>query len=135
MDTISRERRSANMSRIRSRDTSPEMIVRRLVHRLGYRYRLHVPHLPGKPDLVFPRLGCIVEVRGCFWHGHKGCIDSHIPKTRIDYWQPKLERNRLRDRNNRRALTRLGWRVCIVWECETANTKKLEMRLARFLAS
>ena len=121
------------MSRIRSRDTSPEMIVRRVAHALGYRYRLHVAGLPGKPDLVFPRLNRVVEVRGCFWHQHKGCIDSHIPKTRTEYWVPKLEGNQRRDRANQRKLQKLGWRVCIVWECQTRKTANLERRLIRFL--
>lgn len=121
------------MSRIRSRDTSPEMIVRRLVHSMGYRYRLHVAKLPGKPDLVFPRLQRIIEVRGCFWHQHPGCIDSHIPKTRIEYWGPKLARNQRRDEENERKLRELGWRVCVAWECEAKTTGKLSRRLARFL--
>jgi DNA mismatch endonuclease (patch repair protein) len=134
-DNLTPERRSANMSRIRSRDTSPELAVRRLVHRMGFRFRLHVPALPGKPDLVFPRLQRIIDVRGCFWHGHPGCIDSHIPRTRLEYWRPKLERNRRRDEENRRTLRRLGWRVCVVWECEVKNVKKLSRRLGRFLGA
>ena len=133
MDTISSERRSVNMSRIGSRDTSPELAVRRLVHGMGYRYRLHVAALPGKPDLVFPRLNRIIEVRGCFWHQHPGCIDSHIPKTRTEYWQPKLQRNQLRDADNAERLRRLGWLLLVVWECETADTESLAKRLVRFL--
>jgi DNA mismatch endonuclease (patch repair protein) len=121
------------MSRIHSRDTSPEMIVRRLVHGMSYRYRLHVANLPGKPDLVLPRLQRIIEVRGCFWHQHPGCIDSHIPKTRLDYWEPKLERNQRRDEENGRKLRVLGWKVLVVWECEGKDTGKLFKRLARFL--
>jgi DNA mismatch endonuclease (patch repair protein) len=121
------------MSRIRSRDTSPEMIVRRLVHAMGYRYRLHVAKLPGKPDLVFSRLKRIIEVRGCFWHRHSGCIDSHIPKTRREYWGPKLERNRRRDEENGRKLRKLGWQLYVVWECEAKGCGKLAKRLARFL--
>ncbi len=117
MDKLTPERRSANMSRLRSCDTSPEMIVRRLLHGMGYRYRLHVASLPGKPDIVLPRLNRIIEVRGCFWHQHKGCIDSHVPKSRIQYWGPKLEYNRRRDKNNERRLRRLG----------------LQARLAKFL--
>ncbi|MBI2687759.1 MAG: DNA mismatch endonuclease Vsr [Acidobacteria bacterium] len=133
MDTLTPERRSANMSRIRSRDTSPEMIVRRLVHAMGYRYRLHVGKLPGSPDMVFPRLKRIIEVRGCFWHQHPGCIDSHIPKSRLDYWWPKLEGNQRRDKDNGRKLRKLGWRVCVVWECETRTAGKLGKRLGKFL--
>jgi DNA mismatch endonuclease (patch repair protein) len=132
-DKLTPERRSANMSRIRSGDTSPELIVRRLVHGMGYRYRLHVAALPGKPDLVFPRLNRVIEVRGCFWHQHPGCIDSHIPKTRIEYWRPKLQRNQLRDADNGRKLRKLGWRLFVVWECETTDTGRLAKRLERFL--
>ena len=124
------------MRRIRSKNTSPEMTVRRLVHSMGYRYRLHVKDLPGKPDLVFPRLGKIIEVQGCFWHRHAGCIDSHIPKSRVSYWQPKLERNAERDRANLRSLKRLGWQVLILWECEIGRgSEKLQKRLERFLAA
>ncbi|MGA2183508.1 MAG: DNA mismatch endonuclease Vsr [Bryobacteraceae bacterium] len=134
MDTISPERRSANMRRIRSWDTSPEMMVRRLVHGMGYRFRLHVARLPGKPDLVFSRLQRVIEVRGCFWHQHEGCIDSHVPKTRREYWGPKLKRNQRRDEENRLKLRKLGWRLCVVWECEAKDTGKLARRLVRFLS-
>lgn len=133
MDIISPERRSANMRRIRSRDTKPEMIVRRLIHGMGFRFRLHVAALPGKPDVVLPRLKRIVEVRGCFWHQHPGCIDSHVPKTRIKYWVPKLENNQRRDKENKNKLRLLGWRTLVVWECEVRDTKKLSRRLALFL--
>lgn len=122
------------MRRIRSNDTSAEMIVRRLVHGMGFRYRLHVPTLPGKPDLVFPRLKKIIEVRGCFWHQHGKCIDSHVPKSRLEYWRPKLERNVLRDEENQRTLRQLGWKTLVVWECETGNPK-LVTRLKRFLTT
>ena len=111
----------------------PEMVVRRIVHAMGYRYRLHSPKLPGRPDLVFPSLKKIIEVRGCFWHQHPGCIDSHIPKSRVQYWKPKLERNQQRDKENGRCLRKLGWRVHVVWECETKSTEILSRRLARFL--
>lgn len=104
-----------------------------MVHALGYRYRLHVASLPGKPDMVFPRMMKIIEVRGCFWHQHRGCIDSHIPKTRMEYWAPKLTTNKQRDERNRRALGRLGWKVMVVWECETRSMERLEWRVSRFL--
>ena len=132
-DRLTPKHRSENMRRIRSRDTSPEMAVRRLAHKMGFRFRLHVAELPGKPDLVFPRLRRIIEVRGCFWHQHPGCIDSHIPKTRISYWKPKLSRNQERDEENLRKLRRLGWKVLAIWECEVRNRKKLSSRLERFL--
>jgi DNA mismatch endonuclease (patch repair protein) len=121
------------MRRIRSRDTSAEMIVRRMVHAMGYRYRLHVAALPGKPDIVLPRLAKIIDVRGCFWHQHAGCADSHIPASRADYWRPKLLGNRARDAANVRALRKLGWRILVVWECETKSPAKLSRRIARFL--
>jgi DNA mismatch endonuclease (patch repair protein) len=121
------------MRRIRAKDTSPEMIVRRLAHAMGFRYRLHVSTLPGKPDLVFPRLRRIIDVRGCFWHGHKGCIDSHIPKSRAGYWRPKLEKNRLRDRSNAAQLRKQGWAILVVWECEIKDSGRLENRIAAFL--
>lgn len=122
------------MSRIRSKDTSPELIVRRIVHAMGYRYRLHVSKLPGKPDIVLSRLTKIIDIRGCFWHQHPGCTDSHIPKTRINYWAPKLAKNKHRDKENSRKLKKLGWQTCVVWECETKDIKKLSKRLSGFLA-
>ena len=122
------------MRRIRSSNTKPEMIVRRIVHSMGYRYRLHSPKLPGKPDLVFTRLARIVEVCGCFWHQHGTCVDSHVPKSRLDYWIPKLLRNQERDANNLQQLKDLGYRVLVVWECETKNPKRLKSRLRRFLS-
>ena len=123
------------MRRIRSRDTAPEMVVRRLVHGMGFRYRLHCAELPGKPDLVFPRLGKIIEVRGCFWHQHRGCVDSHVPKSRPEYWKPKLLRNAARDLRNARALRRAGWRLLTVWACQTEGRKAtgLAVRLRGFL--
>lgn len=133
MDKLTPERRSANMSRIRSTGTSPEMTVRRMAHGMGYRFRLHSAALPGKPDIVFPRLRKIIEVRGCFWHQHPGCIDSHIPKSRLRYWRPKLEGNQRRDRENQVKLQKLGWQVCIVWECEMKSSSRLAKRLSRFL--
>ena len=132
-DKLNPERRSSNMARIRSTDTSPELLVRRLVHGMGFRYRLHVADLPGKPDLLFPRLNKIIEVRGCFWHQHGKCIDSHIPKSRLDYWGPKLDRNVRRDRANLQTLKKLGFRVLVVWECEVKNRNRLMTRLSGFL--
>ena len=122
------------MSRIRSRNTSPEMIVRRTVHKMGYRYRLHVTELPGKPDLVFPKLRRIIEVRGCFWHQHACCIDSHIPKSRRGYWLPKLKANLRRDKENGLKLRNLGWRLLVIWECELGDSQQVSRRLATFLA-
>ena len=133
MDRISSNARSKNMSRIRSKDTAPEMTVRQLVHGMGFRYRLHVHGLPGRPDLVFARLSKIIQVHGCFWHQHRECPQSHIPKTRIGYWRPKLQANRRRDARHEAALRGLGWNVLTIWECELADTEALSQRLSRFL--
>ncbi len=102
---------------------------------MGFRYRLHVKKLPGKPDLVFAGMNKIIEVRGCFWHQHKGCIDSHIPKSRVEYWGPKLARNQKRDQQNTKALRALGYSVLVVWECRTQNVFLLKRQLEQFLAN
>lgn len=133
-DALTPERRSGNMAKIRSTNTSPEMLVRRLVHGMGFRYRLHVADLPGKPDLVFSRLKKIIEVRGCFWHQHGNCIDSHIPKSRLDYWKPKLERNVKRDKANEKTLRKMGWKMLVIWECE-AGHQNVSEKLERFLST
>src|SRR6202051_3411575 len=109
------------MSAVHSKDTKPEMAVRRVVHALGFRYRLHYASLPGRPDLVFPSRGKVIFVHGCFWHRHARCRYATIPKTRTDYWQDKFSANTERDRRNKRELKRLGWEVLIVWQCELKN--------------
>jgi DNA mismatch endonuclease (patch repair protein) len=121
------------MRRIRSKDSAPEMTVRRLVHRMGFRYRLHNHKLPGRPDLVFPARRKIVLVHGCYWHAHERCRIAHVPKSNRRYWRPKLERNRQRDAENLVKLRTLGWRVLTVWECEIKNSRRVEDRLRRFL--
>lgn len=126
-------RRSANMSRIRSNDTKPEMVVRRLAHSLGYRFRLHRKDLPGKPDLVFPARRKVIFVHGCFWHQHPECREGRMPGTNRDYWVPKLTRNIDRDSSAQSALTELGWQAIVIWECETTNLKALSSRLRTFL--
>ncbi len=133
MDSIDPQRRSENMRHIRSKDTAPELRVRRLVHALGYRYRLHDKSLPGTPDLVFRSRGCVIFVHGCFWQLHANCRQARIPSTRQDYWVPKLTRNAERDRAHTRKLRRLGWRVLKLWECELKSTEKLERKLISFL--
>lgn len=133
MDKLSVSARSANMSKIRAKDTKPEMLVRKLIHAMGFRYRLHVADLPGKPDIVLPRHKCIIEVHGCFWHQHAGCKEAHIPKSRMDYWQPKLERNVRRGRKNHKVLRELGFRILTIWECQTRFPLKLEARIRKFL--
>jgi len=134
MDSISAADRSKNMSRIRSKDTKPEMHMRRMVHALGYRYSLHRRDLPGAPDMVFPSRKKVILVHGCFWHQHKGCIDGRLPKSREDYWLPKLRRNVERDRRNIRKLRRSGWKVMKVWECEVLGSENLQKRLIQFLS-
>ncbi len=122
------------MRRVRSKNTKPELIVRRLIRRMGFRFRLHVSALPGKPDLVLSGRKLAIFVHGCFWHRHrKGCRLTRMPKSRLDYWRPKLERNHARDIQNRRKLRRHGWRVLVVWECQLADHDGLERRLSDFL--
>jgi DNA mismatch endonuclease, patch repair protein len=107
------------MSGIRSKNTAPEKLVRSFLHRHGFRFRLHVANLPGRPDIVLRRYRVVVEVRGCFWHQHPGCKYAYRPKSRLDFWLPKLQSNVRRDRSQRAALKRLGWRLFEVWECST----------------
>ena len=122
------------MRHIRSTDTTPELTVRRIVTRLGRRYRLHGKKLPGKPDLVFARDRKVIFVHGCFWHQHKNCIDGRLPKSNAAYWLPKLTRNRARDVENKRALSRLGWRYLVLWECEIEqDEEKIGRRIEEFL--
>jgi len=134
VDRVTTAQRRENMRRIKSKDSIPELIVRRLVHRLGYRYRLHDHTLPGRPDLVFPRRRKIIFLHGCFWHAHTRCKLAHTPATHQEYWQPKLDRNKARDRAHLRALKELGWDVLIIWECELTNTVLLGDRIRGFLA-
>lgn len=116
-DIVSTEVRSRMMSRIRARDTRPELVVRRAMHARGFRFRLHRKDLPGSPDLVFPRHRVAVFVHGCFWHRHEGCRQAAVPKTRTEFWQAKFAVNVARDRRNEQALLLAGWRVAVVWEC------------------
>lgn len=117
-DRISKERRSWNMSRIRGKDTKPEILLRSHLHQAGYRFRLHVPNLPGKPDIVLPKYKTVIFVHGCFWHRHEGCSNSTMPKTRIEFWTEKFHRTVERDQQKKSELELLGWQVLIVWECE-----------------
>jgi DNA mismatch endonuclease (patch repair protein) len=133
MDTISVQRRSANMRAIRSKNTGPEMIVRRLVFAMGYRYRLHRKDLPGKPDLVFASHRKVLFLHGCFWHGHDCKRGSRIPKTNIEYWEKKLARNKDRDAENGAALQAQGWSVLVIWECQTKDEPALRILLKSFL--
>jgi DNA mismatch endonuclease, patch repair protein len=133
VDRLTKKQRSENMRKIKSKNSKPELLVRSLVHRLGYRYRLHDHSLPGRPDLVFPRRRKVIFVHGCFWHIHHQCKLAHVPASRQEYWQPKLQRNKARDQAHRRALTRCGWRSLVIWECEAGNPEAITARLKSFL--
>jgi len=132
-DTLTPSQRSERMSRVRAKNTKPEMNARRAAHRLGYRFRLHRHDLPGKPDLVFPRLRKIVLVHGCFWHQHQGCNGGRMPKSRPDFWGPKLARNVERDHKVRASLEALGWDIMVLWECESRTVDMAASHLATFL--
>jgi len=133
VDTLTPEERSEIMARVRSKNMRPELAVRMLVFAMGYRYRLHARDLPGSPDLVFRRRRKVIFVHGCFWHRHSNCALARLPKSRIEFWTPKLEGNRKRDEKNRRALRRDGWSVLTVWECQLKSSSALERRIRRFL--
>jgi DNA mismatch endonuclease, patch repair protein len=132
MDTFTPAERSAVMKRVRGKDTQPEMAVRSMVHRLGFRYALHRRDLPGNPDLVFPARDRVIFVHGCFWHGHSCRAGRNRPSSNANYWIAKLDRNQARDVVNRRSLRNLGWRILVVWECELKNPERLRARIARF---
>lgn len=132
MDIISREQRSALMSRIKSKDSGIEWMVRRGLHSLGLRYRLGGAGLPGRPDLVLPRHGAVVFVNGCFWHGHN-CVLFRLPKTRPDFWREKIEANRMRDVRSLRSLHKLGWKRFVIWECQLRG--RTESQRAKVIAS
>ena len=133
MDTLTPEQRSERMSRVRSRDTKPELVVRGLLHSQGYRYRLHDKRLPGKPDLVFAGRRKLIFVHGCFWHRHDHCALARMPKSRIDFWLPKLEANRARDQVNIARLEAMGRCVLVVWECQLGDMDALVAKLEHFL--
>lgn len=132
-DHLSTKKRSWNMSRIRSKDTKPEIIVRSLLHRMGYRFRLYRKDLPGKPDIVLPKYRTIIFVHGCFWHRHKGCKRCTTPSTNRNYWLPKLEKNIVKDKEHRKKLKQMGWRSIVVWECEINNIGKLSQKLEKLM--
>jgi len=133
MDTLTRQERSERMSRVRSKDSCAELKLRRLVHGMGFRYRLHASDLPGKPDMVFPARGAVIFMHGCFWHRHAKCRLARIPKSRVDFWTQKLENNRRRDQRNRRKLRGLGWRVLVIWECQLSEAEAVSNRVRKFL--
>ena len=133
MDIVDRKRRSLMMAKIGPRHTRPELAVRRLLHRLRFRFRLHRTDLPGRPDVVLPRYRLVIFVHGCFWHRHQGCVNCTMPKTRTGFWIRKFDQNVARDTRMARALRRSGWRVMTIWECETERPSTLERRLLRVL--
>lgn len=133
MDIVDPARRSQMMARIQGRNTVPEIIVRRTAHRLGFRFRLYRKDLPGRPDLVFPRFRAAVFVHGCFWHRHEGCRFAYTPRSRVRFWTEKFDRNVARDRCTEDALRSLGWRVLVIWECETRDDATVALRLLHFL--
>lgn len=126
--------RSALMAKVRGENTQPELVVRRLTHRLGFRFTLRNRTLPGKPDICFPRLRRAIFVHGCFWHRHRGCRRATSPKTRVEFWRKKFRENVARDRRVMKSLNDLGWTCLVVWECETANSEVLRQRLQLFLS-
>lgn len=134
-DVHTREQRSRNMAAIKGKDTSPELIVRSIVHRMGFRYSLHRKDLPGKPDIVLVSRRKIIEVHGCFWHMHRCRYGAVTPATNASFWAQKRNSNLIRDRQNGRELKALGWRVLIIWECWTKDISSLQSRLSEFLAS
>lgn len=135
MDSLTIRERSERMSRIKSGNTKPEMMVRRLVHGMGFRYRLHSARLPGRPDLVFAGRNKVIFVHGCFWHRHESanCKLGRLPKSRLDFWLPKLEANKARDMRVQEELGALGWKVLVIWECELKNQENLAKRIKKFL--
>lgn len=118
MDNRTKEQRSSCMKNIRSKNTTPELLVRKFLHKNGYRFRLHDKKLPGKPDIVLRKFNTVIFINGCFWHGHKNCREAKVPKNNSEFWKTKIISNQLRDRKNIDSLTRLGWNVLTIWECQ-----------------
>jgi DNA mismatch endonuclease (patch repair protein) len=135
VDNIPPSERSEIMSRVRAKNSRPEMLVRRLVFAEGYRYRLHDRRLPGCPDLVFKSRRKVIFVHGCFWHRHSNCALARMPKSRLDFWEPKLNANKERDARNKKLLAKDGWKVLTIWECELRDTGWLKRTIGRFLGA
>jgi DNA mismatch endonuclease (patch repair protein) len=134
VDHVDQAKRSLIMAAVHSKNTKPELVVRKLVFGMGYRYRLHSAKLPGKPDLVFPGRHKVIFVHGCFWHRHKGCRYATSPKTRVDFWEAKFDANVARDQRTNRELKELGWSVLTVWQCQLKEPEKLARKLDDFLS-
>jgi DNA mismatch endonuclease (patch repair protein) len=133
VDSLSPQERSDIMARVRSKNSRPELAVRKIVFGLGYRYRLHARELPGCPDLIFTPRRKVIFVHGCFWHRHPNCALARMPKSRLEFWVPKLEGNRERDDRNKKTLVREGWKVLTIWECELDKPERLRKIIRRFL--
>lgn len=133
MDTLTPEARSRTMSHIRGKDTAPERMVRSMLHKMGYRFRLHVARLPGKPDIVLPRRKAVILVHGCFWHGHEGCRRAGVPATNTQFWLEKIAANKARDARTVAELEKAGYRCLIIWQCELKNPDAVKRRLSDFL--
>ncbi len=133
VDHLSSQKRSWNMSLIRSSNTKPEILVRKILYALGFRFRLHQKNLPGKPDIVLKKYNTVIFVHGCFWHQHKRCKRANIPKSNQSYWSPKLEHNKKRDVLHKKDLKKLGWKTITIWECEIKNAEKLRTKLSKLL--
>jgi DNA mismatch endonuclease (patch repair protein) len=131
-DTHTKEQRSRNMARVKNKNTAPELLVRSLLHRMGYRFRLHRRDLPGSPDIVLPRHKKVIFVHGCFWHGHD-CPRGRRPSTNREFWDVKLDRNIERDRSAQRELNKIGWKTLVIWQCQTKNEDELRVQLQDFL--
>jgi DNA mismatch endonuclease (patch repair protein) len=132
MDRLTQQRRSWLMSRVKGRDTTPEIAVRRMLHALGYRYRLHVKSLPGKPDIVFGPRKKVVFIHGCFWHGHR-CGKGRLPKSNTTFWTEKIATNKARDRRNVKGLKDLGWQILVIWQCQLKDPLAVRTRIVDFL--
>lgn len=135
VDTLTPEERSERMSRVRAQGTKPEMKLRRLIHGMGFRYRLHCRDLPGKPDLVFPGRRSIIFMHGCFWHRHEGCGLARLPKSKRAFWSAKLEANKERDQKNISTLEAAGWRVLVIWECQLRDEGEVREVVKEFLTN
>jgi DNA mismatch endonuclease, patch repair protein len=133
-DVFPPTKRSQIMSKIGQRNTKPEIIVRKLLHRMGYRFRLHRQDLPGSPDIVLPKYKTVIFVHGCFWHGHSECPRAKLPETNQEFWENKIEKNRLRDRRNAANLAKLTWQVITVWQCELKDMEALCKRIRHALS-
>ena len=133
VDTLSKHERSKRMSLVKGKNTKPELKVRKLIYNMGYRYRLHVKNLPGTPDIVFKSRKKVIFVHGCFWHRHDHCTLARLPKSRLEFWKPKLEKNKERDALKLELLERLGWRNLVIWECQIKDDDNLKKIIHNFL--